>query len=170
MDLSALINALPAKYATLALAFCGLCAAVAMFLPAPKTPGSAYARIYSLVNLLGANAGHAANATAPKVLLALVLLPLALAACTTAQIQDVQTKFDAAVKQVQQVAAVACHIDGQVQPVVVNLAAPVVTAVVPSAAPVISGLVVFDMSSVHPLIVKACADLGGSPVGGVPAT
>lgn len=63
MDPTALLAMVPAKYATYVSAVIGLCAVVAMFLPPPKAGSSAaYSAVYSIVNKLGANAFHAANA------------------------------------------------------------------------------------------------------------
>lgn len=69
MDLMQLIASVPGvgpylPYITLAIAVCAL---VATALP-PPTDASAgwYRAVYQLVNLIAANKGHAANATAPS--------------------------------------------------------------------------------------------------------
>lgn len=68
MDLMSTIAAIPGigpalPYLAVAVA---LCALLAMALPPPADGGSpVYATIYRLINLIGANKGHATNATAP---------------------------------------------------------------------------------------------------------
>jgi len=68
MDIMATIAAIPGvgpflPYLALAMAIAAL---VAMALPPPAaSSGTLYRTVYSLVNLLAANKGHAANANAP---------------------------------------------------------------------------------------------------------
>jgi hypothetical protein len=100
---------------------------------------------------------------------ALVAFGFALAACSPAQVSQIQAKNAQIVSQVATVTAVACQVDGQVQPVVVALAAPVVSAVVPGSAVAVAGTVAVDQTVVHPAIVAACAAVGGAAVSLVPA-
>lgn len=66
MDLTpllSLISLIPVQYTPHVIAGAAL---LAMALPAPaKTANPVYSSIYRVVNVLGANAFHAANATAP---------------------------------------------------------------------------------------------------------
>ena len=68
MDLSIILALIPAQYAMYAAALCGVCAAIATVLPAPAVPASGfYPIVYHVVNILGANVGHAKNASAPVI-------------------------------------------------------------------------------------------------------
>ena len=65
MDINALVGQM-GNYGELLLALIGVCAAVAVLLPAPKdTDGKVYRAVYAGLNFLAANFGHARNATAP---------------------------------------------------------------------------------------------------------
>jgi hypothetical protein len=87
-----------------------------------------------------------------------------LCACTSAQVATtVQSNPNLATA-----VAVACQVDGQVQPIVVTLAAPIVTAVAPGSAAAVAGAVVVDKSTVHPAIVAACAAIKGVALAVVP--
>ncbi|MBO4311655.1 MAG: hypothetical protein J5828_01495 [Desulfovibrionaceae bacterium] len=66
MDINALIGQM-GNYGELVLALIGVCAAVAALLPAPgEKDGKVYRAIYTGLNFLAVNFGHARNATAPK--------------------------------------------------------------------------------------------------------
>lgn len=151
MDPTALLALLPAQYAAIAFAIIGLCAALSAAVPAPKNPKLAAA--WRVVQMLGANFGHARNAdpvppvTVPAgppkaaLVLALVLAASSLAACTPAQ----QQRVTADVQHVCQVQTVA------------GPAFVVATAIAVPGAASGAAVVAQDVSAV-------CAAMGGVPV------
>lgn len=150
IDLAAILAAFPAlaPYVPVIIA---VAAILASLLPAPAAAtGGAYALLYRLVNLLGANVGHARNASDPaaggtlKTIMMILLLPamLALAACDSPGSRAAL--------------AVACQIDAAAQPVAVQIA--------PALAPQLAGVAAIDQQLVHPVVVAACAAMGGKPV------
>lgn len=65
--------------------------------------------------------------------------------------------------------AAVCQKDIATQPIVVALAVPVATAAAPGSAAAVAGAVALDQAAIHPAIAAACAQVGGTAVGGVPA-
>ena len=66
MDINAFAGSF-GEYGELLLAIVGVCAAIAALLPAPKAEsGKFYRAVYTALNFLAVNFGHARNATAPK--------------------------------------------------------------------------------------------------------
>lgn len=132
--------------------------ALLLVLPAPtETSGPAYAAVYNLVHVI-ANLKTAPNTTAPApppppppVAAAAMLLlvgAVTLSACSPAQ-----------QAQSQQVIAIACDVDGAIQPAAVSLA-PLAGAGGVAVASV-------DAALVHPAVVAACKAFNGRPVSAV---
>ena len=68
MDLMNAISSIPGigPFLPYVVAIVAVCASVAPFLPPPSKPGNTtYSVIYSTVNYIALNLGHAKNATAP---------------------------------------------------------------------------------------------------------
>ena len=118
--------------------------------------------IYAFLQKLAGNYGHATNAdsaSAPKAaggpppskvaILLVLILPsvLGLSACTPAEQQALQA---------------ACQVDAASQPIMVALA--------PLFGPDGAALAAADVSIAHPLVVAACAAVGGKPVAVTPAS
>jgi hypothetical protein len=151
-----------------------LCAALAPFLPAPKSDAGVYAALHGVVNFVALNLGHAKNASAPNatpkppggvMLLLAIGLASGLSACTDQQLADAR----ATNAKIVQAVGVFCQADAVVQPVLVPLAAAVATSVAPQSAAGIANAVALDQSVAHPDLQAACAAYGGKPVAVAPA-
>jgi hypothetical protein len=132
-------------------------AAAAMFLPAPSATAKPWYRaVYAVVNALGMNKLHAANAAA-KVLPLLLIAAVTLAACNT--------QTGTLTPQAQQSLANLCAQDAKYQPVAV-LAADGAATLAPMAGPTGATVgaataagVAVDQTTLHPMVQDACAKL-----------
>jgi hypothetical protein len=67
MDISSILAALPAKWTTVILALCGLCAVFIAFAPAPTSATSTYGRIWRIINALAMNVHNGKSLNHPAV-------------------------------------------------------------------------------------------------------
>ena len=91
---------------------------------------------------------------------------LTLAACSQDQATKADASLAAADASVQRFNALACKVDGAVQPKIVTLDTPVAVAVNAAAPGTSAAVATFnsvDEALVHPTIVALCAAVGGSP-------
>ena len=130
--------------------------ALLLVLPAPtEASGPAYAGVYNLVHIIAnlkTAPGTATRTPAPPPAAAVAMLLLVgavtLSACSPAQ-----------QAQSQQVIAIACDVDGAIQPAAVSLA-PLAGAGGVAVASV-------DAALVHPAVIAACKAFNGRPVSAV---
>lgn len=109
-----------------------------------------------------APAKPALSATAAA-LLGCLILGGVVVACTSAQLQQAQQDAQTVAAKIQTVAGQFCQKDGQIIPVIqtdAGIVAAIATPLAPSVGTTLGTLVTVDATVVHPLVQKACADIG----------